>query len=41
MEYFKNLLKKTGWVSIVESLMFAILGIILVWKPEGVMAVIC
>lgn len=41
MEYFKNLLKKTGLVSIVESLIFAILGIILVWKPEGIMAVIC
>lgn len=40
MEHFKSLLKKSGWVSIVESLIFAILGIILIWKPEGIMAVI-
>lgn len=41
MEYLKNLLKKTGWVSIVESIIFAILGIILACKPSGVMAIIC
>lgn len=35
MENFKNILKKTGRVSILESLIFAILGIILVWKPVG------
>ena len=35
MEKLKNLLKKTGWVSILESLIFAILGIVLVCKPEG------
>lgn len=40
MEYFKKLLKKSGWVSIIESLIFAILGIILIWKPEGIMAMI-
>jgi uncharacterized membrane protein HdeD (DUF308 family) len=40
MNYLKELLKKTGWVSIVESLIFAVLGIILVWKPDGIMAVI-
>jgi len=40
MEYLKSLLKKSGWVSIVESLIFAILGIVLVWKPEGIMAII-
>ena len=40
MEYLKNLLKKSGWVSIVESLIFAILGIILVWKPNGIMNII-
>ncbi len=40
MDYFKNLLKKSGWVSIIESLIFAILGIILVWKPNGIMNII-
>ena len=40
MEYLKNLLKKSGWVSIVESLIFAILGIILIWKPNGIMNII-
>lgn len=40
MEYLKNLLKKTGWISIVESLIFSILGIVLVCNPNSVMAVI-
>lgn len=40
MEYFKNLLKKSGWISIVESLIFAILGIILVWKPNEIVSMI-
>lgn len=40
MEHLKKLLKKSGWVSILESLIFAILGIILVCKPNGIMAVI-
>lgn len=40
MEYLKNLLKKSGWVSIIESLAFAILGIVLVCKPEEIMAII-
>lgn len=40
MKYLKELLKKTGWMSIVESLIFAILGIILVWKPEGTVKMI-
>lgn len=35
MEYLKKFLKKTGWISILESIIFAILGIILVCKPEG------
>ncbi|MCI9177137.1 MAG: hypothetical protein HFJ28_00760 [Clostridia bacterium] len=35
MEYLKQLLKKTGWISIVESLIFAVLGIILICNPEG------
>ena len=40
MEYLRKILKKTGWVSIVESMIFAILGIILVCKPEGTVKVI-
>lgn len=35
MEYLRKLLKKAGWISILESIIFAILGIILVCKPEG------
>ena len=35
MEYLKEVLKKTGFASIVESIIFAILGIVLVCKPEG------
>lgn len=34
MEYLKEVLKKTGRTSIVESIIFIILGIILVCKPE-------
>lgn len=40
MEYMKKMLKKTGWASMLESLIFAILGIILVCKPEGTVKVI-
>ena len=35
MENLKKIFKKTGWISILESLIFAILGIVLVCKPEG------
>ncbi len=40
MENVKKLLRKTGWISILESLIFAILGIILVYKPEETVKVI-
>ena len=40
MEYFKELLKKSGWIAIVESLVFAILGIILVWQKDAIMSII-
>lgn len=40
MEYFKDLLKKSGWTAIVESLVFVVLGIILVSRPETVMSII-
>ena len=35
MEYFKKLLNKTGWLSLIESLIFAIIGIILIKNPNG------
>ena len=40
MEHLKDILKKTGWTSIIESLIFIALGIILAWKPDQVMAII-
>lgn len=35
MEYIEKIFKKSGWISILESVIFAILGAILIWKPEG------
>lgn len=35
MEYIEKIFKKTGWISILESIIFAILGIILINNPEG------
>lgn len=35
MGYIEKIFKKSGWISIIESLIFAILGAILIWKPEG------
>ena len=40
MEYFKVLLKKSGITAIIESTVFAILGIVLICQPETVMAII-
>ena len=34
MDYLQKILKKSGWISILISAIFAILGIILIWKPE-------
>lgn len=34
MEYIEKIFKKTGWISIIEDLIFAILGIILIYHPE-------
>ena len=34
MEYIHRILKKSGWIAIIESVIFAILGIILICKPE-------
>ncbi|MCI8273503.1 MAG: hypothetical protein HFJ55_05425 [Clostridia bacterium] len=35
MEYFENILKKTGWSSLITSIIFAILGIVLITQPEA------
>lgn len=35
MEYLEKILKKTGWSSLISSIIFAILGIILIVNPEG------
>ena len=35
MEYLKKVFEKSGWISILESLVFAILGAILIANPEG------
>lgn len=40
MEYLKNILKKTGWASLIESIFFAIIGIILINNPEGTISFI-
>ncbi len=40
MEQLKKLLKKSGWVSIIEAIAFAIIGIILIGNPEGTMQAI-
>ncbi len=40
MEYLKKILNKTGWLSIIGSVIFAILGFILMCKPEGTVKVI-
>ena len=40
MENLKRILKKSGWVSTLESMLFAILGIILVCRPEGTVKII-
>ena len=40
MEYVGKMLKKTGMVSIVESIVFIILGIILIWKADVAIKVI-
>ena len=40
MEYIGKMLKKTGAISIVESIIFIILGIILIWKADVAIKVI-
>ncbi len=40
MDYMQKILKKSGWISILISAIFALLGIILIWKPEETIKVI-
>lgn len=40
MEYIEKIFKKRGWLSILESIVFAILGLILIWHPEETVRVI-
>lgn len=40
MEYFKNILKKSGWMAIAESVTFVILGLILALRPDEIMSII-
>ncbi len=40
VEYIQKILKKTGYISILESILFAILGIILIAKPEETIKII-
>lgn len=40
VEYLDKMLKKTGYISILESIVFIILGGILIWKAEAAIKVI-
>lgn len=40
IEYIQKILKKTGYISILESILFAILGIILIVRPEETIKII-
>ena len=40
MEYLDKMLKKTGYISIIESIIFIILGGILIWKAEAAIKII-
>lgn len=40
MEQIEKMFKKTGWLSILESCVFIIIGAIMVWHPEGTLKVI-
>lgn len=35
MEYFEKIMRKSGWASLLSSIVFAILGIVLISNPEG------
>lgn len=40
MDYIKKLFTKTGWISIIESVIFGILGLILIWYPVTTLKII-
>lgn len=40
MEYLQKLFKRTGWMSILISAVFAILGAILIWRPDETIKII-
>lgn len=40
MEYLQKLFKRTGWMSILISVVFAIVGAILIWKPDETIKII-
>lgn len=40
MEYLKHILKKSGWTSLIESIIFALIGLILIRNPEGTVSFI-
>lgn len=37
----EDFFKKSGWISIITSLVFALLGLILMYNPEQVLTIIC
>ena len=40
MEYLEKIVKKRGWETLISSIVFAILGIILIINPEGTIKVV-
>ncbi len=40
MEYLEKIFKKTGWNSLIMSVIFAILGMVLIKEPEGTVKVV-
>lgn len=40
MEYLEKVIKKRGWETLISSIIFAILGIILIVNPEGTIKVV-
>lgn len=40
MNHIQTLLRKTGYISIVESMVFALIGIVLIWNPTTTLTII-
>lgn len=40
MEYLESLLKKTGWNALITSVVFAVLGIVLIMNPEETVRIV-